>query len=92
MTTKLDTKAQNRIRNTGDVLEITGQSIAGLSLLAGFALFLAGGSVVAFGGVPIGILLMIAGYTKRTSAATMGMFILQAEDAGVVPEGNRHTP
>ncbi|MGP5219864.1 hypothetical protein [Arthrobacter rhombi] len=91
MTTKFDTKAQNRIRNTGDVLEITGQSIAGLSLLAGFALLLAGGSVVVFGGVPIGILLMIAAYTKRASAATMGIFLLQAEDAGVVPGYNRHT-
>lgn len=91
MTTKPGTKAKGKVENTGDILEITGQSIAGISLLAGIAIGLAGGGLVVLGGVPLGILLMIAAYTKRTSAATMAMYMLQTKDARDVLENDVHT-
>ena len=50
-----------------------------LCLVLGLVLMFGGASPVLLAGIPLGLLVMITGYTKKTSAATMAMFIMQSE-------------
>lgn len=65
------------ISKAGRGLETTGAVVSLLCLALGTFSMFAGVPPVAFFGIAFGLLLMVAGYTKRIAAATEGMFMLQ---------------
>lgn len=86
MTKKIAIPAHETVSKAGDVLETVGMLIVALSLLGGLAVVIAGGTAAILGGVPIGLLVMITAHTKKTSAATAAMFILQSRELGAATE------
>lgn len=72
--------AYETVSKTGDILEGTGIVISVLCLLIGVVALFSSGNPTAFAGIGFGLLLMITGYTKKTSAATMAMYIIQIRD------------
>lgn len=72
--------AHETISKAGDWLENAGMIIAGLCLVVGIIAMFNGSGAGPLLGIPFGLLLMITGYTKKTSAATMAMFILQSRE------------
>lgn len=60
-----------------DILETLGGLLAALSALLGIAVLAMGGTAAILLGLPVGILLMIAGSTQKTAAATVEILKLQ---------------
>ena len=60
-------------------METTGIFISVLCLAVGCLALFASGTGTPLLGVGFDLLLMITGYTKKTSAATMAMFSMQAQ-------------
>lgn len=87
-TKKPTVPAYETVSKAGDALEGAGIIISVLCLVVGVVSLLASGSPMAFAGIGFGLLLMITGYAKKTSAATMAMFIIQTLDLDPVAEDN----
>jgi hypothetical protein len=79
MTKKPVVPTHETISKAGDALEITGIIISTLCLVVGALTLFTSGNGVPFIGITFGLLLMITGYTKKTSAATMAMFIIATD-------------
>lgn len=65
------------VTTAGDRLEQTGVVLAGLGLVLGLLLLFLAQTPVLLGLIPLGLLVMIAGHTKKTATATAAMLILQ---------------
>lgn len=72
--------SQDHVLKTGDALETMGSLIAILGAAVGLIVLFTGGNGLAFGLVPIGLLLLIAGYTKKAAAVNTAMFILKMRE------------
>ncbi|NKG22204.1 hypothetical protein [Paeniglutamicibacter terrestris] len=91
MTNKRAIPAQEIISKSGDRLEITGIVISFLCLAIGVVSLFNGGNGIPLVGIVLGLLLMITGYAKKTSAATMAMFIMQSVDRELATENKAST-
>lgn len=81
MTKKFVVPSHEQVQKAGTGLEITGIIIAGLCLAVGLISAFGSGSAVWLLGTPFGILLVIAGYTKRSAEASMATFIALTQDS-----------
>lgn len=82
------------VLTSGDGLERTGLVVSGLGTVLGILLLVTSGSPVLLGLIPIGLLLMITGYTKESSTANVAAFILEMErfEASYATDGRTHQP
>lgn len=72
--------SQDQVLKTGDALETTGAVMAVIGLVLGIVIAASGGNGLMLGLVPIGILIMISGHTKKTAAVSSALLILQMSE------------
>lgn len=76
------------VLKAGIGLEITGIIIAVLFLAVGVVSLFGSGNPLAMLGAPVGVLLMIAGYTKRSAEASMATFIALTQESAAKDEAS----
>ena len=86
MTKKFVVPSHEQISKTGSALEIIGAIIAMLCVAVGVISMFGTGAPMALLGAPFGVLLMIAGYTKKSAEASMATFVALTQDSGRVTE------
>lgn len=78
--TKAVVPSEDHVLNSGNALETTGAVLAFIGLALGLLLMITATNPFGFGLIPIGLLLMITGYTKKTSTVNAAMFILKMSE------------
>lgn len=78
--TKSVVPSEDHVLNAGNALETTGAVLAFIGVALGFLLVFTGGNPFGFSLVPVGLLLMITGYTKKSATVNAAMFIIKMNE------------
>ncbi|MNW55046.1 hypothetical protein D3C74_326830 [compost metagenome] len=78
--TKAVVPSEDHVLNAGNALETTGTVLAVIGLLLGFLLVFVAQNPFGFGLIPIGLLVMITGYTKKMATTNAAMFIIKMHE------------
>ncbi len=73
------TPTVDSVAKAGDNIEMTGVLIAGIGALIWVVALFTGGSIGTFALIPVGILIAIAGHTKKIATAAKASYILHAQ-------------
>lgn len=72
--------SQDHVLNSGNALETTGNVIVFIGLLGGIILTISAGNPYGFGLIPVGLLILITGYVKKSAAVNAALFIIKMHE------------
>lgn len=72
--------SQDHVLNSGNALETTGTITALIGILIGLVMMFSTGNPFGFGLIPVGLLVMITGYVKKSAAVNAAFFIIKMHE------------
>ena len=76
--------SQDHVLNSGNVLETTGNVILLIGLLGGIILIISAGNPYGLGLIPVGLLILITGYVKKSAVVNAALFIIKMHERELI--------